>query len=204
VRAKYSERIERRACQNALHAERCARSRGKLFNTYVCINFSDLSVPEENVAGKFKAIRARITRWWRYQRNKGRPELGEILGVYSHANPDNIRHVDWVLHVPVSLKKEFDEALRKVMRRVLSTNELGLEPHIKPISNAPGLMKYILKGIDPQYAAHFHIRHQNEGFVSGRRTGVSRAASYAARKASGWTRRAKNSETKEVLKHAKG
>ena len=44
-----------------------------------------------------------------------------------------------------------------------------------------GLAKYILKGINPDYADHFHMKAANEGVVFGRRTGVSRAISKAAR-----------------------
>ena len=47
----------------------------------------------------------------------------------------------------------------------------------------------ILKGIDPAYGRYLHIRPANEGIVTGRRTGASRAIGRAARKAAGWKRK---------------
>jgi hypothetical protein len=47
-------------------------------------------------------------------------------------------------------------------------------------------MRYILKGIAPKYAAEFAIIAKPQGFIQGKRVGVSQNLSRAARRGAGW------------------
>ena len=94
-----------------------------------------------------------------------------------------------MVRVPPALLPEFEQLVAKFLRKVVDGKEPGRALLVRPVG-APGtLAKYLLKGIDPAYGAHLHIRHEDQGFVGGRgRTSVSRALSRAARKREGWVR----------------
>ena len=186
---KCTGKIGHRAAVNALHGIRYSSDLGRPINLSVCINFQTLGVPEEQACGLFKLLRDKVARWWKHQRaGKGR-DVGELLHYYAHANPAGSRHVHWQVHVPAAIWDEFQGIVTKRLRAVLGRVDLGDALHFAAIGGAGSHAKYILKGVDPDYAAHLHIEAANEGLVTGRRTGVSRAMSKAARKAGGWVRK---------------
>lgn len=181
--------IGRRAAENALHAVRYARDAGRPINTHVTISFAALSLDDDQAADLFRHLQARIGRWWRDQRTRKQRPVGDLYGFHSHANPAGSRHVHWLLHVPSEVAEEFARVLRN--RLVKLTDEANLDEalHIGPVTTPGSLAKYVLRGIEPAYGGYLHIDAANEWLVSGcRRTGVSRAASKAARTRAGWKR----------------
>lgn len=92
-------------------------------------------------------------------------------------------------HLPAGIRGEFVTKTARLLRKIVGVDDLKDALHVGDVETPGSLAKYILKGIDPEYAAYLHIKPANEGFVSGRRTGASRAIGRAARKAAGWQRK---------------
>lgn len=178
------------ACENALHAVRFTAEAGRTMNTHVTISFVALGVPEDDAGPIFADLQARITRWWRDQRQRKGRDIGPVQGFHCHSNPAGSRHVHWVLHVPSEIKAAFNLILANRLQKILARTDLGDGLHIGPVQTAGTLAKYVLRGIQPDYASYLHIEAASEGLVAGcRRTGVSRGASRAARKQAGWVRK---------------
>lgn len=182
--------IGRRALLNALHAIRYAADLGRVFNTFVTINFATLGIGDDEAGAIFQELQARVSRWWGYQRdNRGRADLGRIMGVHSHANPAGSRHVHWMLHVPDEARDEFETTVAKRLRALTKTDDLKDALHFQDVKHAGNMAKYMFRGVDPLYAEHFFMKAANEGTVTGRRTGASRACGRAARRDAGWLRK---------------
>jgi hypothetical protein len=201
VATKYgTSSIGRRALLNALHAIRYAAEQDRPFNTFVTINFATLGIGDEEAGLTFQDLQARISRWWAYQRDdKGRASLGRMMGVHSHANPAGSRHVHWMLHVPEDTRDEFEGVVGNRLRRLTKIDELKDALHFLDVKHAGNMAKYMFRGVDPLYAEHFFMEAANEGIVTGRRTGASRACGHAARRNAGWVRKRR---LKEALGHA--
>jgi hypothetical protein len=202
VATKYgTSSIGRRALLNALHAIRYAADIGRAFNTLVTINFATLGLGDDEAGAIFQELQARVSRWWGYQRdNKGRADLGRIMGVHSHANPAGSRHVHWMLHVPEWARDEFEEIVANRLCKLTQTDDLKDALHFLDVKHAGNMAKYMFKGVDPLYAEHFYMKAVNEGTVTGRRTGASRACGHAARRDAKWVRKQR---PKEDLGHAR-
>ncbi len=182
--------VGRRACENALHAVRYVGEAGRPMNTHVTISFDTVGI-DPDVAGRdFADLQARVTRWWRDQRQRKGRDIGELLGFHCHSNPAGSRHVHWVLHVPPTIAADFANAVKDRLQKISGRVDLEDGLHIGPVYTPGSLAKYVLRGIEPEYADYLHIEAANEGLVAGcRRTGVSRAASKAARRRAGWVRK---------------
>lgn len=180
--------VGRRAAENVLHGVRFAAERGQPINTLVTISFDSLEIEDGAADAVFKDVRSRVLRAWRHLQSKGRVEE-PIFGAYCHANPAGSRHVHWMTHVCPNGFEMFDISVAKFLKKVTGRDELGDALDIRRVARAGSVAKYVLRGIDPAYAAYLHIEPANEGYVVGRRTGVSRAISKSARKSSGWVRK---------------
>lgn len=182
--------VGRRACENALHAIRYVAEAGRPMNTHVTVSFGPLDIDEDIAGTVFSDLQARITRWWRDQRTRKSRDLGDVLGFHCHSNPAGSRHVHWVLHVPPEIDAEFRAVVRNRLQKITGRIDLRDGLNIGTVDTAGSLAKYVLRGIEPEYADYLHIDAANEGYVAGcRRTGVSRAASKASRKRAGWIRK---------------
>jgi hypothetical protein len=193
--------IGRRAAENFLHAIRFTHEVGRPINTHITINFHVLDIDNFRAGDIFTELKARIARWWAYQRKKN-SSLRTLVGVHSHSNPNGSRHVHWLTHIPDHLRADFELTVDARLRKILGIASLPPTAlHIGPVG-APGMLaKYVLRGIDPAYADYLHIRHEDEGLVMGRRTGVSRAISLAARKKADWTRRQSPRRWRAATRH---
>lgn len=182
--------VGRRACENALHAVRFVAESGRPMNTHVTVSFGPLGIEEASAGAVFADLQARVTRWWRDQRTRKGRDFGDVQGFHCHSNPAGSRHVHWVLHVPPEFAPEFAAIVRHRLQKITGRVGLGDGLHIGAVQTPGTLAKYVLRGIEPEYADYLHIKAANEGFVAGcRRTGVSRAAGKAARQRSGWVRK---------------
>jgi hypothetical protein len=182
--------VGRRACENALHAIRYVADAGRPMNTHITVSFAAVEVGDENAGLVFADLQARVGRWWRDQRQRKGRDLGHILGFHCHSNPAGSRHVHWVVHVPSEIASEFAAVVRNRLQKITGRIDLRDGLDIGPVETAGSLAKYIMRGIEPEYADYLHIEPANEGYISDcRRTGVSRAASKASRKRAGWVRK---------------
>ena len=179
--------IGRRAAENALHAIRYADALDRAPNLFITINFHSIGIDDESAAAVFQDLKARLSRWWRYQRTKGLVS-GALVGVHSHANPAGSRHAHWMVHVPPEVAAPFQVKVEKLLLKIARVADLRDGLDVRPVYAPGSLAKYILRGIDPMYAGYLHIRPANEGIVTCRRTGVSRAIGKLARQQAGWRR----------------
>ena len=173
----------------AFHAVRFANDNGSPLNLMVTIDFSSLGIDAEEAGALFREVWARFSRWYGYQRSKGR-EFGTFDAYAVHEHPEGRRrHVHWVMRAPEGTRVEIERVIRNRLEKLTGLDCLGDAVHFKDVGAAGTLAKYTLKGIPPAYAAHFHMRAEPQGEIVGRRLTISRSIGYAARQRAGWTRR---------------
>ncbi|WP_152608782.1 hypothetical protein [Croceibacterium mercuriale] len=173
----------------AFHAVRFANDNGQALNLHVTINFRILGIVPDEAGELFREIWARVSRWYAYQRSKGRA-FGSFDAYAVHEHPEGgARNVHWVMRVPDGARAEVERVICERVGKLTSLDCLGRAIHFQDVGAAGTLAKYTLKGIDPAYAAHFHMRAVPQGFISGRRITISRSIGFAARQRAGWKRR---------------
>jgi len=185
----YSEYISRKVSQNILRAFDYAKVIGIPLNTYVVINIRETDAVAAATA--FQRIRHKYRDWL----SRKAKQLGTRLPpkyVFSFEAPTH-PHVNWVLRVPPQLQEEFTAKLPKWIAKVqgplrpfdLRLRELEVGGAYKALAN------YVIKGCDPAYIDHFHLRaihqtHGPQGAFWGRRAAVSAALNKTARDARGY------------------
>lgn len=183
-----SRAIGIRPATNVFHGLRYAKDVGRAPDTFITLNLSEVGVDDDHAPRFFSDLRARFRRAWRYQRDRA-PEIGPLDEVGSHENPNDIRHVHWIVRVPPQLRPWLGHTLAKLIQKMTHRRDLGSALEIKEVVALGGLAKYILKGVRPDGAAYFHMEAVDQGRVFGRRTFVSRTLGFSARKAAGWKRK---------------
>jgi hypothetical protein len=146
-------------------------------NTFATINFGHIVCSPEVVSALFEKLRDNhFVRWLRY----GTSDLSYYVWVIENSGGNT--HVHWVLHLPKSLRAAFDTKLAEWLARVagpITCTESAIK--IEPVYNLHGLGRYLLKGMDPRYAARYGVRHVPQGLVYGKRCGVSKSLGPASR-----------------------
>lgn len=184
-----SSSIGPKQAARAFHAARFATSINRPFNLLVTIDTSSLSIADTDAGTFLREVWARFTRWWAYQRDKKQRNIGAFGAVMVHENPSSgPRHAHWHMHIPDEIRDEVEEIIRNRIEKLTDLNCLGKAIHFLSTPSPGGVMKYIMKGIDPRYANHFHMNAEDQGEIVGRRMTVSRSVGYTARKNAGWTR----------------
>ncbi len=183
-------RIPVRSAVNALHGVRFAGDRQAPLTHMLTLDFEALGHGAD-ACGLFLRLRERVYDWWRYQCGKGRP-LGSFDWVFSHENPaPGQAHAHWLMRLPAGVSLDFlavvADRLAKLTGRPLADCADAL--HLREAPTPGCAAKYLLKGVDDRFGPHLFIDTSPQGFVPGRRTGVSRSISRSGRKASGWVRK---------------
>lgn len=193
--ARGTDFIPYRSTLNGLHAVRFCSDTGTPMTHVLTLDLE--WVRADDSGGRvLKELRQRVTRWWRDQRDRKGRDLGSFKGMLVIANPGYL-HGHWLLHLPEEVVADFLAVVVSRLAKITGVSEERATDacHLKPVG-APGtLAKYVLKGVDPYYADHFHIEAQPEGFVEGRRVSISRAISKTARKRAGWVRKRRGTKT---------
>ena len=193
--AYYSEHINRRVTQSIFDAIEFAVERATPLNRYVVINLHESD--QETAATLFEAIRHKFRDWLNYRTRKpGPPARPAYIYAIENSGERPHPHVNWLVHVPNHLLKEFDRKLPQWVKKVQGdvgpfdiSCEATIETHVKRLA------KYIVKGTDPLYVDHFHLREMAEpqGMVWGRRAGVSPSIGREARRVAVFKRRKRRS-----------
>ena len=185
--ARSTHHINHKVTQSAFRAFDYAGEAGHPLNWYVVINLRDETA--QAAATAFGKILHKFRDWLT---NKRKTVLGcpGPIYVYAFENPSGEHvHVNWVVHIPPGWEREFDKKLRGWIRKVQGPAE-PYDLSIQPINQryAKKLAKYVLKGTDPRYVDHFHLRdeHKPQGEVWGKRAGISQAIGRKARKKAGF------------------
>ncbi len=173
------------------HATRYATSRNRPMTHMVTINFSRLSIEEEAAGAVFSALRARVSRAWRYAAKADRG-LGSFDYFHVHENPDNRSNVHWAVHLPTGYENWFERLIRDRLGKLSGGPCVSDEVRLTPVTTPGGMAKYMMKGANPSFAKHFHLTDwiADQGLVIGRRFGTSRSLGRSARKAN-WSRKGK-------------
>lgn len=172
----------------AFHAVRFANDNGLPLNLLVTIDFTSLGINDDRACAFFQDVWARFTRWYAYQRKKGRA-FGSFDAYAVHEHPDSgPRHVHWVMRVPEGARAEVERVIRKRLEKLTKLACLGRAVDFTEVKKPGGVAKYTLKGIQPHYAAHFYMQASDQGMIQGRRITISRSIGFAARKRAGWVR----------------
>lgn len=175
----------------AFYAARFARDQDRHLNTLVTLNFTTLGITDDDAVEFFRQVKARAATWWRYRREKTKSpfyNIGPFDWVMVHANPRGSAHVHWVIRVPQGHQAEFDAMLVNRIKKLAGLEDLKTALNIKPIpkKGVGGVMKYCLRGVNPNDGPRFFLRAANEGTVIGRRVGVSRSLGHSARERANW------------------
>lgn len=173
----------------AFHAVRFATDQGRQLNLLITIDFTSLGIDEEQAGQLFRKVWSRVSRWWAYQRSKGKG-FGPFDCYAVHENPPGgPRHVHWFVRAPAGARKELETTVRTRLEKLTKMDCIGKALHFRKVKKPSGVAKYTLKGIQPAYARHFYMDAVDQGFVQGRRMTVSRSIGAAARTRAGWSRR---------------
>jgi hypothetical protein len=173
----------------AFHAVRFATDQGRQLNLLITIDFTSLEVDEERVSELFRKVWSRVSRWWAYQRSKGKA-FGPFDCYAVHENPaGGPRHVHWCVRAPNCARNDLETTVRTRLEKLTKMDCIGKALHFLEVQKPGGVAKYTLKGIHPAYASHFYMDAVDQGFVQGRRMTVSRSIGAAARTRAGWSRR---------------
>lgn len=185
-----TKHINRRLSQSIFRAFDYAQWVGRPLNTYVVLNFRETA--ERSAATAFFQVRHKFRDWLAYASK--RFALGQQTAdyVYTFENDSGLIHANWVIHVPPALMAEFDKKVRRWLKKsqgACGDFDISIQ-RVEP-QRAKRLAKYILKGTDPQFVAHFFLQDvaKDQGLVVGKRAGISLSAGPSARKAAGFKRR---------------
>ena len=177
-----------RQVARTFHAVRFANDNGLPLNLMVTIDFTSLGVTDEQAGAFFQDTWSRFTRWYAYQRSKGRAFGSfDAYAVHEHP-PGGPRHVHWVMRVPAGARAEVERVIRQRVEKLTGSACLGRAINFKNVPCAGGVAKYTLKGARPHFASLFYIRPSDQGTIVGRRVVVSRSIGFTARYRAGWVR----------------
>lgn len=177
-----------RQAARAFHAVRFANDNGRALNLLITVDFTSLGIETEEAGRFFQRLWQRVGRWWAYQRGKGRP-FGPFDCYAVHEHPEQgPRHVHWFVRAPDGARAELERIVRNRLEKMTGLACLGRALHFRDVEKPGGVAKYTLKGIQPAYAEHFHMKASDQGFIHGRRLAISRSIGVAARMNAGWKR----------------
>lgn len=176
--------INRHAAENICHAIDFAKNIERPLNNYVVLNLDEHHSGLDGTA-IFTRIRHKFRDWLNGRLKKFGHQPLPPAYVYSHENPANNPHVNWMVHVPKFLEAEFMQKLPRWVEktqgnvRPFDIKVQSIDPHTDKT-----LAKYILKGTDERYVPYLHLQDYAEpqGQVFGRRATASLAIGRKARK----------------------
>lgn len=183
-----SDHIGVKLVQNVFRAFDYAMTIGVPLNVIVVLHLHETDA--QSPASIFRKVRHKY-RDWLIDARRASGARSAPMYVYSfeaHTNP----HVNWALYVPPALQTEFFKKLPGWIAKVqgpLGPFDLDAE-HID-MNGYKSLANYMMKGCDPAFIDHFHLRalhneHGPQGDFYGQRAGVSPAFNKTARKAAGY------------------
>lgn len=183
-----SEHISVKLVQNAFRAFDYALVTGVPLNVIVVLHLHETEA--QSAATIFRKIRHKYRDWLVYACKAAGIRLAPMY-VYSFEAPGS-PHVNWALYVPPALTNEFFEKLSGWVAKVQGPlGPYDLRAEGIDMSGYKSLANYMMKGCDPAYIDHFHLRalyneHGPQGAFYGQRAGVSPAFNKTARKVAGY------------------
>jgi len=176
---KPSKIINSKQAREILRAGRHAWYIERELNYYIVINFNHDENDELKAQRNYRNIRRKCLSWLYYK--KKNDEVHPLTDVRTWENRIENIHVNWALHVPEKYEDEFLKKIPIWIRKELGNIAEG-RFHIQKIYNVNGLLRYMLKGVDPSKAYRFEIIPTSQGKVWGRRAVASTCLGKMARK----------------------
>lgn len=183
--------INRRPAVNLHHAARYSEKIGLPLNRLITINFTLAGcAPEQATKLLQKLIAQRFAPWLRRTARAKIDIPPTYVWCMEAAGGQIAAHV--LLHMPTPMMQEFRKHLLEWLSGLLGKVHLDASVlHIQNVDNLVGAKRYVLKGIDPVWAAHLAVNAVPQGLVIGKRSGFSRNLGPAARTRGGYRPRRK-------------
>lgn len=177
--------INRYPAVNIHHARRYASKAGLPLNWMVTINFGLSGVaPEHTSALLQKLLAQRFAPWLRRSAandNRIRPTY-----VWSLEAPHGSVSAHLLVHLPPMIACGFRGRLARWMGGLVGSGVPARAIDIRPVHNAVGATRYLLKGIKEAWAPHLDVRPVSQGEIIGKRSGFSRNLGPTARRIGGY------------------
>ena len=179
--------INRVPAVNIHHATRFAERRNLPLNTFVTVNFTELGM-DTNASGVLrKMLSQRFAPWLR--RSAPVNNRPEPTYVWTLENTAATVAAHWLVHIPKGASKAFRAKLTDWLEGLAGVRPQSRAIRIKPVYNLVGAKRYVLKGVNPVWAAHLGVRPSDQGVINGKRSGFSRNLGPTARRAGGYAPR---------------
>lgn len=177
---KPSRYIRSRQCREVRRAARHSYWIDQPLNWQVTIDYGWVEVGEELKPSMLhRDVRRRFWSWWNYKRRKG-CVTGPMLDLVVWEAPGGKHHANWLIYIPENLLGEAQLVIKSRCAKVLA--EIDQDTiHQQRIYNLNGLVTYILKGTDPDYAQSVGITAHDQGEIWCRRAIPCRALGQSAR-----------------------
>lgn len=193
VGSRPSDHITRKVTQSILRAFDFAAELGRPLNVYVVVHLRETS--SASAATIFDRLRHKFRDWLTYKRQKAGNTVPPPAYAYTMENPTGSPHVNWVLHVPVAFRKEFERKLPVWVSKLQDVNVSDIDIQSVNEDTAKSLAKYIVKGTDEEFVEHFYLTavYAPQGRIHGKRAGTSPSIGKARRDAVGFRPRRRRS-----------
>lgn len=179
--------INRVPAVNIHHATRFAQRRDLPLNTFVTVNFSELDAGSTASKMLRKLLAQRFAPWLRRSVPiRSRPEP---TYVWTLENTSATVAAHLLVHIPKGVSKVFRAKLLDWLEGLSGVRPPPRAVQIKRVYNLVGARRYVLKGINPAWAAHLGVRPSDQGVINGKRSGFSRNLGPTARRAGGYVPR---------------
>ena len=175
ARNRENNHIDRKTAQYIFDAFDYAESMGQPFNYYVVIHLHETVAKSSSTI--IEDFHRRYRGWFRRACKKNDLHLRPTYA-WAREKPADHEHLNWCAHIPPQLKDEFERKLLSWVRKAQGDPD-EVTVNIQPIThNYKSVANYILKGVDPEFLDHFHLRklytkHGQQGTVYGKRAGYS-------------------------------
>lgn len=165
--------INRKPASNLHHSVALAKRIGLPFTHFITINFSRTNCRPEEVSACFARIRITFGFWVRRpSRNSNLPAAQPTYAWTIEAVGNMAVHM--LVHIPDGRAADLTDRLYRWLEKVTGGVHDASAIHVEPAYNPVGARRYMMKGIDPHYAAFYGIDAVPQGTVQGRRSGFSR------------------------------
>jgi hypothetical protein len=182
---RLTRHINRRPAVNIHHATRMSLRIGLPLNKMVTINLGLAGCEPDKAGHAFrKLLTHRFAPWLR--RTAAKVESVPPTYVWTMEAAGSQLAVHWLVHVPVGLQRVFRHKITDWLQSLVGAAPPASAVDVRAIHNLIGARRYILKGIDPAWAAHLAVRPVDQGSVVGKRSGFSKNLGPAARRRDGY------------------
>lgn len=178
--------IKRRAASSLHHAPALAEAISRPLTRFITINFSDIGMHPNDAILAFRKIRdVKYGHWIRRPARNSGHEKSTPTFAWVLENAGDVFTAHWLVHIPPARLSDFTIRLPIWLSAVAGCPvELAASAlDQRGAYNPRGARKYMLKGIDPVYAAFYGITPKAQGLVDGKRAGVSQNLGPTAKRA---------------------